>query len=69
MIQDHLAKAEQHVAEGKRHVDKQRELVAKLAADGHDTFEARRLLEQFEELLAIQIKHLDRLREKLAQGQ
>jgi len=48
-----LAQSARHVAEGKRIVARQRELVAKGKAAGHDTFNAERLLDQFERTLAI----------------
>jgi hypothetical protein len=40
ITEQHLAQAERHVAEGEGHVTRQRELVAKLEQDGHDTTEA-----------------------------
>ncbi len=61
MLFDHLARAERQVAEGERHVATQRELVAKLGRDGHDTEQARLLLKQFEDLLALHVADRDRL--------
>lgn len=49
----HLVQAERHVSEGTQHVRRQRELVASLDRDGHDTTDARKLLAQFEELLTL----------------
>jgi len=44
ILRQHLAQAERHVAEGKRHLLRQEERIAELDRDGHDTVEARRLL-------------------------
>src|SRR5262249_31428811 len=44
LIEEHLAQANRHVAEGEGHVTKRRELVAQLERDGHDTTEALKLL-------------------------
>jgi hypothetical protein len=49
MIEAHLVLVEQHIAKSERHVARQRELVAELHNDGHDTLAARELLERFEE--------------------
>jgi hypothetical protein len=66
MIADHLAMAERHVAQGEGHVARQRELVAQLERDGHDTDSSLQLLNQFEDLLAIHIADRDRLKAELA---
>ena len=68
MIQDHLEQARRHVADGDKHVARQRKLVAKLDRDGHDSREARRLLQQFEELQRLHIGDRDRLVKKLAEN-
>jgi Spy/CpxP family protein refolding chaperone len=67
MLLDHLEKARRHVAEGELHLAHQRELVAKLGRDGHDTKDARQLLEQFEELQQLHIQDRDRLERELAE--
>ena len=61
MIREHLAQAERHVSEGERHVARQREIVATLERDGHDTVAARATLTQFEELQAMHVADRDRL--------
>jgi hypothetical protein len=43
-LQQHLAQAERHAAEGRRHLARQEALVAELDRDGHDTTEARKVL-------------------------
>jgi hypothetical protein len=53
-----------HVRQGQAHVDRQREIVAKLAADGHSTSKARDLLATFEHTPALHRQHLDRLRKR-----
>ncbi|WP_336490263.1 hypothetical protein [Methylobacterium nigriterrae] len=48
---EHLAQADRHIAAGRRRVTDQVALIARLAQDGHDTTEARRLLMMLEETL------------------
>ena len=48
-----------------RHVVRQRELVAELERDGHDTIQATDLLARFEELLQLHVGDRDRLRREL----
>lgn len=45
MSQEHLAKAEKAIREGEALIEKQRDVLAKLQADGQDISEAKRLLE------------------------
>jgi len=66
LILEHLAKAEEHVAKGEEHVRRQRELVAELARDGHDTGTARAVLGTFEELLAAHVADRERITKELA---
>jgi hypothetical protein len=65
MLENHLAAAERHLTEAERQVVRQRELVAELERDGHDSGQAIHLLEQFEEVLTIRIAYRDRLRAEL----
>ena len=65
MLEDHLTAVELLIAETKRRVNHQRELVAALESDGHDTSQATRLLAQLEEVLATQIAERDRVRKEL----
>ncbi len=67
LLQQHLALAERHVVDSQQTVARQREIVAQHDRDGPDPAaqDARRLLAQFEELLAIQIADRDRLRKEL----
>jgi hypothetical protein len=52
----HLELANKQVAESHRRVEAQVGLVARLARGGHDTFQARMLLGQFETSLALQVE-------------
>lgn len=66
MLERHLALAEQHVTEGERIVARQRELLAELQRDGHNTISARELLALFESVQATHTADRDRLRAELA---
>ncbi len=65
MLRQHLALAREHVDRGEEHVRRQRELVAHLERDGHDTVAAKKLLDQFEKLLAMHKADRDRLAKEL----
>jgi hypothetical protein len=60
MRQEHLALAERHVAQARRDVVCQRQIVGELIRDNHDTTEAQRLLVQFETALKAHIEDRDR---------
>jgi hypothetical protein len=64
----HLELANKHVAEGQKRVEAQLALVVKLGRDGHDTSQAKALLRQFEETLALQIQTRDRIVQELGDG-
>ena len=63
----HLAEAEDHVAEGQTRLNRQREIVAELERDGHDSAMARELLRQFESVQAMHIAGLARVTRELAE--
>lgn len=65
----HLAMTEQHIAEGRKTIARQEQLVADLDRDGHDTTMALALLRQFQVTMAAHIDHRDRLRAELGLGQ
>jgi ADP-dependent phosphofructokinase/glucokinase len=65
-LEQRLAQAEWQVAEGKRHVARQRDLVARLVVNCHDGKGAQNLLFQFEELLRLHFANRDRLHAELA---
>ena len=56
-----LDRATEHVTGGRRRVDRQRELIAEMNRDGHDTTEAEDLLGQ---MLAI-LRHMERHRDEI----
>jgi len=56
MEQEHLAQSIRHIARAEEMVCKQRDLIARLAGDGHDTGMA-------ENLLATMLTTLDRMRD------
>jgi hypothetical protein len=66
MLQRHVKLAERHVAEGARHLARQREIVAELAGDGRDLASAKNLLAQFEARQAAHLEDRDRIRAELA---
>jgi hypothetical protein len=70
MILDHLGKAEQHVALGYQHIERQRALVEQLVRDGHadEATRAAELLARFEEMQTLHIADRDRLRKELAEN-
>jgi hypothetical protein len=63
---EHLNLAEKHVMEGQQRVDAQVTLVLKLKRHGHDVHEAEALLRQFEQILALQVQHRNRIAQELA---
>jgi hypothetical protein len=63
----HLEQAERHIALGKRHIADQEQLVADLARSGHDTTEARKLLDNFYATQVQHIQHRDRILRELEQ--
>jgi hypothetical protein len=67
LVIKHLQQAERHVAEGKQRIERQRELVAKLTAQGHDTSSAIDLLTVFEQTQAMHIAGRDRIHAELAE--
>jgi hypothetical protein len=61
----HLTYAEQHLADCKTRIDKQKMCVADLESDGKDTRHARRLLNALIELRSLGELRLSRIREAL----
>ena len=64
-LHEDLDRARRHVTDGERLVDEQRQRVAELARDGHNTESAMRLLTTLERTLEIMHEHLA-LEERLA---
>jgi hypothetical protein len=65
---DHLVLAERHVAEGTRHLSRQREIVAGMEAAGHDSALACDVLRTFEATQAAHIADRDRILRELAEA-
>jgi hemerythrin len=65
LAEQRLAHAQRHITEGKRHIANQRDLIARLKEQGHDTRFAQNLLEQFELVLASHIADRDRIMAEL----
>ena len=64
----HLELANKQVADSHRRVEAQVALVARLARGGHDTFQARMLLGQFETSLALQAEARDCIVQELGES-
>jgi DNA-directed RNA polymerase subunit F len=61
----HLEQARRLITQGEQYVAHQREIVAQLERDGHDTYEAKRLLDQLQQFHALQVADRDRLENEL----
>jgi len=66
LLEEYLAMAERHVAEGEVHLLRQRQLVSDLRRNGHDATESEKFLAQLEALQAMLLEDRDRLRLKLS---
>ncbi|HEY9127672.1 MAG TPA: hypothetical protein VIM62_11130 [Acidobacteriaceae bacterium] len=64
-LQQHLAQAERHAAEVKRLIARQEGLIANLAKGGHDTTDARKVMETLRDTQAIHDADVRRLLEAL----
>ena len=67
---EHLALVEEHIQQGERHIQRQRELLAELERDGHDAAaaRARSLLQVFEQSQLVHLAELERLRHQITTG-
>jgi hypothetical protein len=61
MVLEHSQLAKRHVRGGAARTARQRELLARLERDGHDTKEGRCLLDNFEETQRMFLADLDRI--------
>jgi hypothetical protein len=66
MVLDHLALAEQHIADGKTTIERQQTLIAELERGGHETTRSRELLSQFLQTQKMHEEDRKRLRRELA---
>jgi hypothetical protein len=67
MLKDHLAQIERQLAEVALRIEKQKALISRLEAAGHDTAQATFLLQQALGLHALHQTHRDRLKRSLAE--
>jgi hypothetical protein len=67
-VRQHLKLANKHVLDGQQRVEAQLALVAKLERGGHDTHQAKMLLAQFEQILALQLQTRDRIVQELGES-
>jgi hypothetical protein len=65
LLHDHLVMAEQSVAQGERHIAAQRARIAEAERAGLDTSCSRALLQTFEEIQALHLASLRRMRATL----
>ena len=63
----HLEEARRHIAQGERHIAEQEIRITDLARQGHDTTQARRLLDNFYALQVLHIQHRERIVRELQQ--
>jgi hypothetical protein len=66
MLEDHLRQALGHVALGRKHIARQREIISELELGGRDTTVARQVLATFEDLQFSHESDLDRIETELA---
>jgi hypothetical protein len=67
MLKRHLAQAEEHIATGDKNIGRQRDVIAELERDGHDTASARTFLRELEQLQAVLIAERERLLSELSE--
>jgi len=65
LLEQHLKLAKQHVAQGRRHIIRQKQIIFELTRDQHDTSQARQLLSTFQELQLMHVAERDRLQKEL----
>jgi hypothetical protein len=65
---DHLAQAVRHIARAEEMVTEQRDLIARMAEDGHDTKLAEELLHTMQTTLARMYEHRTMIQAAIAAG-
>ena len=65
MLLEHLALAEEHIQLGSQHIARQQQIIEQLEAHGRNTFEARRMLQNFEDAHALSLAHRGRIKTEL----
>ena len=61
----HLAQAERHVARGNEHISRQESLIAEMDRHGHNTMDARKLLDTLRKTQALHRQDMERLLREL----
>lgn len=61
-----LEKADRDIVEGTERLDQQRDLIARLAGQGHETVQARALLENYQQMLEMWRDHRVLILERIA---
>jgi exonuclease III len=67
MLKRHLAQGEENIATGDKNIARQRDGIAQLERDGHDTASARSFLREFEQLQAVLTAERERLLSELSE--
>jgi hypothetical protein len=67
MLKRHLAQGEENIATGDKNIARQRDVIAQLERDGHDTASARSFLREFEQLQAVLTAERERLLSELSE--
>jgi hypothetical protein len=65
LAEQHLTLAERLIAQSQSLIVRQRQLIAEIEGNGHDSATARELLRQFQETQAIHVADRDRLLKEL----
>ena len=65
---EHLKLAERHVVEGRRRVDAQVSLLARLEGNGRPVEQAKMLLRELQATLALHVQSRDRIARELREG-
>jgi hypothetical protein len=67
MLKRHLAQGEENIATGDKNIARQRDVIAELERDGHDTASARTFLRELEQLQVVLIAERERLLSELSE--
>jgi hypothetical protein len=66
LMQEHLAKAERHIALSDKHIARQIEIIDKLKSAGHSIALALSILDTFRTMRAARVAHRDTIRKELS---
>jgi len=65
ILLEHLTLAKEHIEIGSRNIARQKRILAKLQAHGHDTLIARKMLRSFEDAQSLSLAERERIQEEL----